>query len=161
MILLVLQDSRGMTAAHAAAARGHVAVVAFLLDARRLLSQKGFSALQLAVQNSMPALVSQLLALPGCQVDAPDVDGLTSLHWAASKGGLSLLWQLERRTGAGRCSSYDEWWYKLSITGGNELPSSTILADIATINTDPASLFGCLLTLLKIGAPAFPALARR
>ncbi len=68
-----------------------MAVVAFLLDARQQLSQKEFSALQLAVQHSMPVLVGLLLALPGCQVDAPDVDGRTSLHWAATNGVLWLL----------------------------------------------------------------------
>lgn len=60
--------------------------VAKLLDSAGTKEEKGYTALHLAVQVGNMDLVRQLLALPTCDPAAKDVDGLTALHWAASKG---------------------------------------------------------------------------
>lgn len=60
--------------------------VAKLLDSAGTKEEKGYTALHLAVQAGNSDLVRQLLALPACDPSAKDVDGLTALHWAASKG---------------------------------------------------------------------------
>ena len=62
--------------------------VAKLLDSAGTKEEKGYTALHLAVQAGNSDLVRQLLALPACDPSAKDVDGLTALHWAASKGAL-------------------------------------------------------------------------
>ena len=66
-------------------------VVGRILDGSRMQTQKGFSALHLAVQNGLDRLVQQLLALPNSAPDARDVDGATPLHWAAAHGMPCLL----------------------------------------------------------------------
>ena len=60
--------------------------VAKLLDSAGTKEEKGYTALHLAVQAGNSDLVRQLLALPACDPSAKDVDGLTALHCAASKG---------------------------------------------------------------------------
>lgn len=65
--------------------------VAKLLDSAGTKEEKGYTALHLAVQAGSADLVRQLLALPACDPSAKDVDGLTALHWAASKGITSAL----------------------------------------------------------------------
>ena len=65
-------------------------VVGRILDASRNHTQKGFSALHLAVQNGLDRLVQQLLVLPSTAVDARDGDGLSALHWAAAEGEIQL-----------------------------------------------------------------------
>ena len=62
--------------------------VAKLLDSAGTKEEKGYTALHLAVQAGNSDLVRQLLPLPACDPSAKDVDGLTALHWAASKGKL-------------------------------------------------------------------------
>ena len=86
-----LQDGAGRTAVQVASAAGHVEVVALILDAPgRTQTAKGLTALHLAVQQGRDALVADLLKLPGITPDARDADGLTALHWAASKGDILL-----------------------------------------------------------------------
>ena len=70
--------------------------VAKLLDSAGTKEEKADAALHLAVQAGNADLVRQLLALPACDPSAKDVDGLTALHWAASKGKLELLWLTAR-----------------------------------------------------------------
>jgi len=65
--------------------------VAKLLDSAGTKEEKGYTALHLAVQAGNSDLVRQLLPLPACDPSAKDVDGLTALHWAASKGKLHCL----------------------------------------------------------------------
>ena len=65
--------------------------VAKLLDSAGTKEEKGYTALHLAVQAGNSELVRQLLPLPACDPSAKDVDGLTALHWAASKGKLHCL----------------------------------------------------------------------
>jgi ankyrin repeat protein len=65
--------------------------VAKLLDSAGTKEEKGYTALHLAVQAGNSDLVRQLLPLPACDPSAKDVDGLTALHWAASKGKLHWL----------------------------------------------------------------------
>ena len=65
--------------------------VAKLLDSAGTKEEKGYTALHLAVQAGNSDLVRQLLPLPACDPSAKDVDGLTALHWAASKGELHSL----------------------------------------------------------------------
>ncbi len=65
--------------------------VAKLLDSAGTKEEKGYTALHLAVQAGNSDLVRQLLPLPACDPSAKDVDGLTALHWAASKGELHCL----------------------------------------------------------------------
>ncbi len=84
--LAVAQDADGATAAQLAAAGGHVEVVARLLDAGNSRGDKGLTALHLAAQAGSQPLVTALLALPALDVNATDTDGMTALHWAASKG---------------------------------------------------------------------------
>ncbi len=84
--LAVTQDADGATAAQLAAAGGHVEVVARLLDAGNSRGDKGLTALHLAAQAGSQPLVTALLALPALDVNATDTDGMTALHWAASKG---------------------------------------------------------------------------
>lgn len=81
-----LQDSKGLTALQLAAKHRHMETVAKLLDSAGTKEEKGYTALHLAVQAGNSDLVRQLLALPACDPSAKDVDGLTALHWAASKG---------------------------------------------------------------------------
>ena len=80
------QDTKGFTALQLAAKNRHVETVAKLLDSAGTKEEKGYTALHLAVQAGNQDLVRQLLALPACDPSAKDVDGLTALHWAASKG---------------------------------------------------------------------------
>lgn len=61
-------------------------VVAMVLDGARNSASKGLTAVHLAVQQGCDSLVNDLLRLPGLAPDARDADGLTALHWAASKG---------------------------------------------------------------------------
>ena len=89
--MVCLQDSDGFSAAQLAANQGHVEVVGRILDASRNHTQKGFSALHLAVQNGLDRLVQQLLVLPSTAVDARDGDGLSALHWAAAEGDFKYL----------------------------------------------------------------------
>lgn len=65
--------------------------VAKLLDSAGTKEEKGYTALHLAVQAGNSDLVRQLLPLPACDPSAKDIDGLTALHWAASKGKLHWL----------------------------------------------------------------------
>ncbi len=88
LLLVVWQDSKGFTALQLAAKNRHVETVAKLLDSAGTKEEKGYTALHLAVQAGNSDLVRQLLALPACDPSAKDVDGLTALHWAASKGEL-------------------------------------------------------------------------
>ena len=81
-----LQDADGLTAAQLAADNGNHDVVAKILDSARNKDEKGYTALHLATQHCMTDLVRLLLQTPGCEVSPRDVDGLTPLHWAASKG---------------------------------------------------------------------------
>lgn len=90
-IHICMQDSKGFTALQLAAKNRHVETVAKLLDSAGTKEEKGYTALHLAVQAGNSDLVRQLLALPACDPSAKDVDGLTALHWAASKGKLVLL----------------------------------------------------------------------
>lgn len=69
-----------------AAGQGHLEVVAIMLDNSRSQTGKGLTALHLAVTQGREPLVADLLKLPSVAVDAKDSDGLTALHWAASKG---------------------------------------------------------------------------
>ena len=57
-----------------------------VLDGARNSASKGLTAVHLAVQQGCDSLVNDLLRLPGLAPDARDADGLTALHWAASKG---------------------------------------------------------------------------
>lgn len=82
-----------MTAAQLAADNGNHDVVAKILDSARNKDEKGYTALHLATQHCMMDLVRQLLQTPGCEVSPRDVDGLTPLHWAASKGA-AAAWPL-------------------------------------------------------------------
>lgn len=82
------QDAAGRTAVQVAAAAGHVEVVALVLESGQAQSGKGLTALHLAVQQGRDALVGDLLKLSGVVPNARDSDGLTALHWAASKGTL-------------------------------------------------------------------------
>ena len=84
-----VQDRNGNSPAQLAAAEGHISVVARILDSGRQGEDKGLSALHLATQAGVIPLVRQLLALPHCDRNAQDADGLTPLHWAASKGARS------------------------------------------------------------------------
>ena len=84
-----MQDGAGRTAVQVAAAAGHVEVVALVLDSGRLQAGKGLTALHLAVQQGRDDLIGDLLKLPGVAPDTRDSDGLSALHWAASKGASS------------------------------------------------------------------------
>ena len=61
-----------------------------VLDGARNSASKGLTAVHLAVQQGCDSLVSDLLRLPGLVPDARDADGLTALHWAASKGAVPI-----------------------------------------------------------------------
>ena len=88
--LCLIQDAQGFTALQLAAQNRHVETVAKLLDSAGTKEEKGYTALHLAVQVGNGDLVRQLLALPTCDPAAKDVDGLTALHWAASKGDCTV-----------------------------------------------------------------------
>ena len=88
-----MQDGQGFTALQLAAQNRHVETVAKLLDSAGTKEEKGYTALHLAVQAGNADLVRQLLALPTCDPAAKDIDGLTALHWAASKGMVHSAWQ--------------------------------------------------------------------
>ena len=64
----------------------HAQVVAMVLDGARNSASKGLTAVHLAVQQGCDSLVADLLRLPGLAPDTRDADGLSALHWAASKG---------------------------------------------------------------------------
>ncbi|KAK9828842.1 hypothetical protein WJX72_002378 [[Myrmecia] bisecta] len=87
-------DSEGLSAAQLGAVKGFVDVVAKVLDRSRTKDEKNLTALHLAIQNGLDSLVRSLLALPSCDINARDTDGLAALHWAASTGASGILSQL-------------------------------------------------------------------
>jgi ankyrin repeat protein len=81
-----LQDAENRSAVELAARSGHVDIVVKILDCSCKHSEKKMSALHLATLSNLEHLVELLLHLPGISADIADLDGLTPLHWAASKG---------------------------------------------------------------------------
>ncbi|KAK9867354.1 hypothetical protein WJX84_001740, partial [Apatococcus fuscideae] len=102
-------DRNGNSPAQLAAAEGHISVVARILDSGRTGEDKGLSALHLATQAGVIPLVRQLLALPHCDRNAQDADGLTPLHWAASKGAGGILDLLIQKGANVNITSHDGW----------------------------------------------------
>ncbi|KAK9831130.1 hypothetical protein WJX74_004458 [Apatococcus lobatus] len=102
-------DRNGNSPAQLAAAEGHISVVARILDSGRQGEEKGLSALHLATQAGVIPLVRQLLALPHCDRNAQDADGLTPLHWAASKGAGGILDLLIAKGANVNITSHDGW----------------------------------------------------
>lgn len=83
----VMQDAdENMTPAELAAGNGHVRIVERILESSSAQSEKKMTALHLATQGNFEQLVGQLLALPDISPNVADADGLTPLHWAATKG---------------------------------------------------------------------------
>lgn len=91
MVIWWEQDGAGRTAVQVAAGAGHVDVVTLVLDSGQQQGNKGLTALHLAVQQGRDSLVSDLLKLPTIAPNARDADGLSALHWAASKGAALIL----------------------------------------------------------------------
>lgn len=87
-------DGSGSSAAQLAACKGHVEVVAKLLESGKTKEVKGLTALHLAAQNGLDQVVAQLVGVAGCDVNARDAEGLTPLHWAAIKGSVSIVSRL-------------------------------------------------------------------
>ena len=82
-----------------------------VLDGARNSASKGLTAVHLAVQQGCDSLVNDLLRLPGLAPDARDADGLTALHWAASKGACRMLrqWMLCKLDVEQAHSSQSHW----------------------------------------------------
>ncbi|BDA43432.1 probable serine/threonine-protein phosphatase 6 regulatory ankyrin repeat subunit [Coccomyxa sp. Obi] len=87
-------DKAGASAVALAAVGAHVECVAHILDSTATATERGLTALHLAVQDGLELLVTQLLLLPGATPDSRDKDGLTPLHWAASRGFDGIVEQL-------------------------------------------------------------------
>jgi ankyrin repeat protein len=83
------QDTTGQTALHWAAVRGSLPVIETLLrsDADiEIKDNRGYTACHVAAQYGQTAALYHLALKWGIDVDAPDNDGRTPIHWAAYKG---------------------------------------------------------------------------
>lgn len=89
--LHVMQDAEGLTPAELAAGNGHVRIVERILESASPQGEKKMTALHLATQGNFEHLVGQLLELPDTSPSVADADGLTPLHWAATKGWPSCV----------------------------------------------------------------------
>eukprot|EP01018_Ginkgo_biloba_P015937 Gb_13259 [translate_table: standard] len=82
-------DHTGQTALHWTAVRGAVQVAELLLqDGARVdtADSHGYHATHVAAQYGQTALLYHIVTKWGADVDAPDNDGRSPLHWAAYKG---------------------------------------------------------------------------
>lgn len=107
--------------------------MAKLLDSAGTKEEKGYTALHLAVQVGNGDLVRQLLALPTCDPAAKDVDGLTALHWAASKGvyhivGTSLCQVMPCIIIVFLCTRVEQAGLQLAINCNDDVLSNCTLA---------------------------------
>lgn len=83
------QDHTGQTALHWAAVRGSLQATETLLRAGadlRLQDGKGYTICHVAAQYGQTAFLYHVALRWGADVDSPDSDGRTPLHWAAYKG---------------------------------------------------------------------------
>lgn len=100
------QDSTGQTALHWAAVRGSLPVIETLLrnDANiDIKDNRGYTACHVAAQYGQTAALYHLALKWGVDIDAPDNDGRTPIHWAAYKGfadTIRLLLVLDARYSA-------------------------------------------------------------
>lgn len=88
------QDSTGQTALMWAAVRGSLPVMETLLRSGAnagLTDNRGYSCCHVAAQYGQTAVLYHLALKWGIDVDVPDNDGRTSLHWAAYKGYADCL----------------------------------------------------------------------
>lgn len=69
-----------------AATRGHIDVVAKLLESGKTKDVKGLTALHLAAQMRLDEVAKLLLSTGKCDVNSRDADGCTPLHYAAENG---------------------------------------------------------------------------
>ncbi|KAL0029838.1 hypothetical protein WJX77_003070 [Trebouxia sp. C0004] len=128
-------DSKGFTALQLAAKNRHMETVAKLLDSAGTKEEKGYTALHLAVQAGNSDLVRQLLPLPACDPSAKDVDGLTALHWAASKGQLGMLAALLKRGCQVNAPTNDGWTaLHEAAANGHALIVDKLLASAAQVD---------------------------
>ncbi|KAL0018494.1 hypothetical protein WJX79_003679 [Trebouxia sp. C0005] len=128
-------DSKGITALQLAAKNRHMETVAKLLDSAGTKEEKGYTALHLAVQAGNSDLVRQLLPLPACDPSAKDIDGLTALHWAASKGQLGMLAALLKRGCQVNAPTNDGWTaLHEAAANGHALIVDKLLASAAQVD---------------------------
>jgi ankyrin repeat protein len=84
-----LCDQSGQAAIHWAAVRGSLPVLETLLRHNadyELKDSRGYTVCHVAAQYGQTAVLYHLALKWGVDIDAPDSDGRTSLHWAAYKG---------------------------------------------------------------------------
>lgn len=83
------QDPTGQTALHWAAVRGSLSSMETLLRGGadpKIADSKGYSVCHVAAQYGQVSIVYHLYMKWGLDVDSPDNDGRTPLHWACYKG---------------------------------------------------------------------------
>lgn len=83
------RDGTGQTALHWAAVRGSLPVIETLLRNNgdpELRDNRGYTVCHVAAQYGQAAVLYHLALMWGIDVDSPDSDGRTPLHWAAYKG---------------------------------------------------------------------------
>ncbi|CAL8466966.1 g6502 [Coccomyxa elongata] len=87
-------DGTGQTALHWAAVRGSLLAAEALLGNEadlRLRDGRGYTACHVAAQYGQTAFIYMVALRWRADVDSPDVDGRTPLHWAAYKGYANTL----------------------------------------------------------------------
>lgn len=87
-------DEEGRTCLHVASMSGHAAICAFLINECQLDPNQrdlgGRTPLHTAVY-SLDVATTEALIAAGANVDAQDGEGISALHWAASRGSVGCL----------------------------------------------------------------------
>lgn len=87
-------DEEGRTCLHVASMSGHAAICAFLINECQLDPNQrdlgGRTPLHTAVY-SLDVATTEALIAAGADVDAQDGEGISALHWAASRGSVGCL----------------------------------------------------------------------
>eukprot|EP00884_Botryococcus_braunii_P014655 jgi/Botrbrau1/23190/Bobra.0041s0037.2 len=86
-----MRDAENHSAVKLAARSGHLNIVLRILESTSSQPEKKTSALHLATQDDMEDVVEDLLLHPEISPNIQDAEGLTPLHWAASKGSLAIV----------------------------------------------------------------------